>query len=166
LREVLLYRVVATASGTIVNWNTGNVLCSFLAARALFETFAFLWDYDRAIAKFRQTGTLQEFETLTRKRLAATRNPKWIVIHPEWESTNILTLIDRLSAEHSTGPRKAYDEMSYRCHPNTEGMYYMFADLDSDAEIVKFSDHNQSAGWAFRFVFAVAGLIIEAGKHS
>lgn len=164
LREVLLYRVVATASGTIVNWNTGNVLCSFLAARALFETFAFLWDYDRAIAKCRQTGTLQEFETLTRKRLAATRNPKWIATNPEWESTNILTLIDRLSAEHSADlrMRKAYNEMSYRCHPNTEGMYYMFADLDSDAEIVKFSDHNQNAGWAFRLVFEVAGLVVAA----
>ena len=162
LREVLLYRVVATAAGTIVSWNTGNVLCSFLAARALFETFAFLWDYDRAIAKFRQTGTLQEFETLTRKRLAATRNPKWIATNPEWESTNILTLIDRLSAERTAGLRKAYDEMSYRCHPNTEGMYDMFADLDPDAEIVKFSDHNHNAGWVFRLVFAVAGLIIEA----
>jgi hypothetical protein len=161
-REVLLYRVVATASGTIVNWNTGNVLCSFLTARALFETFVFLWDYDRAITKARQTGTLEEFEALTRRRLAATRNPKWVETHPEWGSTNILTLIDRLSAEHSADLRKAYDEMSYRCHPNTEGTYYMFANLDPDAEIVRFSDHNQNAGWAFRFVLAVARLIIEA----
>jgi TPR repeat protein len=162
LREVLQYRVVATASGTIVNWNTGNVLCSFLAARAFFETFAFLWDYDRAIAKFRQKGTLQEFKTITLNRLAATRNPNWVAIHPEWESTNILTLIDKLSSEYTAGVRKAYDEMSYRCHPNTEGMFYMFTDLDPDAEIVKFSDHNQNAGWAFRLVIAVAGLIIEA----
>ena len=37
LREVILYRVVSMAGGTIVNWNTGNVLCSFLSARGLFE---------------------------------------------------------------------------------------------------------------------------------
>src|SRR5260370_18107660 len=33
LREVILYRIVAMASSTIVNWNTTNVLCSFLSAR-------------------------------------------------------------------------------------------------------------------------------------
>ena len=61
LREVILYRVVSMAGGTIVNWNTGNVLCSFLSARGLFETFAFLWDYDRAISEARKTGTLAAF---------------------------------------------------------------------------------------------------------
>jgi len=161
LLEVFLYRVVAAASGTIVNWNTGNVLCSFLAARAVLETFAFLWDYDRAVT-MAQTGTLEEFEAITRNRLGATRNPKWIETHPEWKSTNILTLIDRLSKVRSAGLRNAYDEMSYRCHPNAEGMYYMFADLDDEAAIVRFSDRNQSVGWAFHLVFAVAGLIVEA----
>jgi hypothetical protein len=161
LREVFLYRLVAAASGTIVNWNTGNVLCSFLAARALFETFAFLWDYDRAIA-MAQTGTLEEFEAITRIRLGATRNPKWIKTNPEWKSTNILTLIDRLSEVRSAGLRNAYDEMSNRCHPNSEGLFYMFADLDEEAEIVRFSDRNKHVGWAFHLVFAVTGLIVEA----
>ena len=168
LREVLLYRVVAMASGIIVNWNTGNVLCSFLAVRGLFETFAFLWDYDRAITKARETGTLKEFDALTHKRLGATRNPEWIKNNPEWQATNIVTLIDRLSEEYP-GPlggaaRKAYDEMSYRCHPNTEGLLYTFADIDLDTKTIRFSDHNENAGWAFRFVFAIAGLIIEAEK--
>jgi hypothetical protein len=161
LREGLLYRIVATARGIIVNWNTGNVLCSFLCARALFETFAFLWDYERAIKKARETGTLEEFQDLTRRRLAATRNPKWLAIHPEWEATNILTLIDRLSEEH-LGLRSAYDQMSYRCHPNTEGVFYMFADLNVDTKTVRFADHNDDAGWAFHLVRAVAGLTIEA----
>jgi hypothetical protein len=57
LREVILYRIVATAGGTIVNWNTGNVLCSFLTARALFETFAFLWDYPWLEVKCHRCGT-------------------------------------------------------------------------------------------------------------
>ena len=161
LREALLYRVVATASGTIVNWNTGNVLCSFLAARGLFETFAFLWDYRRAVTKARQSGTLEELDKLTLKALAATKNPKWIEAHPEWEATNILTAINRLS-EHYPGARNAYDELSYRCHPNSEGTFYMFADLDEHAQSVKFSDHNENAAWAFRLVVAVTALITEA----
>ena len=43
-------------------------------------------------------------------------------------------------------------------------MYNLFADLDDDAEIVRFSDHTQDVGWAFRLVFAVTGLIVEAEK--
>jgi Sel1 repeat len=137
------------------------VLCSYLAARALFETFAFLWDYRRAVTKARQSGTLKEFEGLTLKALVATKNPKWFGTHPEWQATNILTAINRLSDQHP-GIRNAYDELSHRCHPNTEGTFYMFADLDEHAQCVKFSDHNENAGWAFRLVFAVTGLIIQA----
>ena len=160
LREVLLYRVVATARGAIVNWNAGNILCSFLAARALFETFAFLWDYRRAVTIARQTGTLEDFERLTRKRLTATRNPQWVEMHPEWKATNIGTLIEKLSKAYP-GVGKAYDQMSYRCHPNTEGMFYMFADIDPDAETVRFSNRNEDAGWAFRLIFSVTGLVVE-----
>ena len=161
LREALLYRVVAAARGVIVSWNSGNVLCSFLAARALFETFAYLWDYRRAINGARTSEDLEDFDDLTFKRLVSTRNPKWIEQNPEWEATNIVTIVKRLSEEYP-GLGKAYDEMSYRCHPNTEGVFYMFADLDGDEKTVTFSDHNENAGWAFRLVIAVAGLTIEA----
>src|SRR5216684_1575894 len=163
LREVILYRVVAMAGGAIVNWNTGNVLCSFLSARALFETFAFLWDYDRAINEARKAGTLAEFEKLTAIRLAATRNPKRIEKNPEWESTNILTAIGRLSEEHPWA-KTAYDLMSYRCHPNTEGMFETFADLDAETGTVNFSTHNDTAGWAFRIILGVTALITNAEK--
>ena len=161
LREALLYRIVAATSGVIVSWNAGNVLCSFLAARALFETFAYLWDYRRTLTAARQNGTLDELEELTVKRLAATKNPEWIERYPAWEATNILTFINRLSKEYP-GLRKAYDEMSFRCHPNTEGLFYMYADIDPDEKGVNFSNHNEHAGWAFRLVIAVAGLIIDA----
>jgi TPR repeat protein len=151
------------AGGTIVNWNTGNVLCSFLSARALFETFAFLWNYDRAINEARKAGTLAEFEKLTANRLAATRNPKRIEKNPEWESTNILTAIGRLSEEHPWA-KTAYDFMSYRCHPNTEGMFETFADLDAETGTVNFSTHNDNAGWAFRIILGVTALITNAEK--
>jgi len=145
LREVILYRVVAMAGGAIVNWNTGNVLCSFLSARALFETFAFLWDYDRAINEARKAGTLAEFRKLIANRLAATRNPKRIEQNPEWESTNILTAIGRLSEQHPWA-KNAYDLMSYRCHPNTEGMFEHSPISTPDTGTVKFSEHNDTTG--------------------
>jgi hypothetical protein len=165
LREALLYRIVATASGAIVSWNTKNVLCSFLAARALLETFAFLWDYDRAISQIDQTGTGTELYDLTRKRLIATRNPEWIKNNPEWSATNIATFIKRLSQRYpSLGV--AYDQMSYRCHPNTEGIFYTFVgDVKRDTKVITFADHNETAGWAFRLIFAVVcHCVIETGK--
>ncbi len=164
LREVILYRVVAMAGGAIVNWNTGNVLCSFLSARALFETFAFLWDYDRAINEARKAGTLAEFRKLIANRLAATRNPKRIEQNPEWGSTNILTAIGRLSEQHPWA-KNAYDLMSYRCHPNTEGMFETFADLDPrhrHSQILRTQRHHRATGWAFRLILAITHLVTDA----
>jgi hypothetical protein len=161
LREVILYRVVSMAGGTIVNWNTGNVLCSFLSARGLFETFAFLWDYDRAINEARKTGTLAAFRKLSEKRLAATRDPKKLENNPEWEATNIHTAINRMSEEYSWA-KSAYDVMSHRCHPNSEGMFDTFVNVDSETRIVSFSSHNDNAGWAFRIILGVTALIERA----
>jgi hypothetical protein len=158
LREVILYRVVMMAGGTIVNWNTGNVLCSFLSARGLFETFAFLWDYDRAINEARKAGTLAEFRKLSENKLAATRDPKRLGENPEWESTNILTVINRMSEEYPWA-KNAYDVMSHRCHPNTEGMLDTFVNIDTEARVFSFSSHNDNAGWAFRIVLGVTALI-------
>ena len=125
--------------------------------RALFETFAFLWDYDRAISKARETGTLEEFQDLSRRRLAATRNPKWLEINPEWEATNILTLITdypkniRACVVHMTKCLIGAIQTPRAC-------FHMFADLDIDTRNIRFADHNEDAGWAFRLVRAAAGL--------
>jgi len=163
LREVILYRVVSMAGGTIVNWNTGNVLCSFLSARGLFETFAFLWDYDRAIDEARKAGTLAEFRKLSENRLAATRDPKRLEKHPEWESTNILTAINRMSEEYPWA-KNAYDVMSHKCHPNSEGMIDTFVNVDTEARTISFSAHNDNAGRAFRIIVGVTALIDYAEK--
>src|SRR6266849_1632595 len=163
LREVILYRVVMMAGGTIVKWNTGNVLCSFLSARGLFETFAFLWDYDRAINDARRAGTLAEFRRLSENRLAATRDPKKIEKNPEWESTNIRTAINRMSEEYPWA-KSAYDVMSHRCHPSSEGMIDTFVNIDTETRTVSFSSHNDHAGWAFRIILGVTALIDHAEK--
>jgi hypothetical protein len=49
--EAVLHRIIATAQGAIITWNAGNVLCSFLAARAFLETFALITEYHRVIKK-------------------------------------------------------------------------------------------------------------------
>ena len=38
----------------------------------------------------------------------------------------------------------------------------MYADFDPHKPTVTFSDHNENAGWAFRLIFSVIGLTIEA----
>lgn len=161
LREVILYRIVATAGGSIVNWNTGNLLCSFLATRALFETFAFLWDYDRAINEAKKTGTRAEFKALTEKRLAATRSPMRLERNPEWKATSILTLLDRMSKQYAWAAT-VYDVMSSRCHPNTEGIFETFVDLDTASNEVVFSGRNDALGSSFRLIMGITGLITDA----
>ncbi len=52
--------------------------------------------------------------------------------------------------------------MSYRCHPNTEGMFETFVDLDSETGTVNFSERNNSTGWSFRLILATTNLITEA----
>ena len=69
----------------------------FYPHEARSKTLAFLWDYDRAIDEARKAGTLAEFRKLSENRLAATRDPKILEKHHEWESTNILTAINRMS---------------------------------------------------------------------
>jgi hypothetical protein len=119
-----------------------------LTARALFETFAFLWDYRRAIDQA-ETGTLTEFNAVTERRLAATKSPTKLARNPEWEATNILTFINRMSKQHPWASR-AYELMSSRCHPNTEGMLDAFADIETDTREVRFSERNDQIASAFR----------------
>jgi hypothetical protein len=163
LQQVILYRVVATAYGRIVSWNTGNILCSFLAARALLETFALLWDYDRVISEVRKTGTLAEFEALTTRRLAATSDELRLKRNPGHGATNIATLIDRLSREYP-GLHKIYDVMSSRSHPNTEGMFEAFADLNTASEEAILSTRDDTFQWAFSLIIRIIDLVSEVER--
>ena len=163
LRQVILYRVVATAQGTIVNWNTGNILCSFLAARALFETFAFLWDYERAISEARKTGTPGGFKALTMKRLGSTRDPAKLKKNLFHEATNISTFIDRLSEKYPDANR-VYDLLSQRCHPNMEGTFDAFVDeIDERHEDIQLSDWS-NLQQSFNLIVDVARLVGEAER--
>jgi hypothetical protein len=160
--EALLHRVVATTGGTIVSWNSGNVLCSFLAARALFETVAVLHDYNQAIDKALQSRSLNEISSHSYKRTFATRNKEVLSTRPELEATNVLTFINKLSEEFGGSTfRKAYDLMAERCHPNCAGTISMFAHIDPVTGVVTFSN-RQNMEWAFRLICAVTGVVTAA----
>jgi hypothetical protein len=45
-QQPMLYRVVMLASGCAANWNAPNLLCAYLAARALIETVAVFWAFE------------------------------------------------------------------------------------------------------------------------
>jgi L-amino acid N-acyltransferase YncA len=163
-REALLYRVVATASGAIVCWNTGNVLCSFLAARALLETVAILHDLNKAIARALKSRNLHEIDSHTYRKMFATRSEKILSTKPELFSTNVVTFVNALSEEFSEPIlRQAYDLMSERCHPNSSGTTSMFAAMDANTGIVTFSD-RQNTGWAFRLIYSIVAVVKPAER--
>ena len=161
-REALLHRVVATTGGAIVSWNSGNMLCSFLAARALFETVAVLHDYNQRIHEALKNRNLSEISRHSYKSMFATRNMEALSTRPELEATNVLTFIDKLS-DRSGGStfRKAYDLMSERCHPNSAGTIAMFAQIDPVTGVVAFSD-RQNVAWAFRLICEIVGIVTAA----
>jgi hypothetical protein len=146
--QAVLYRLVAAAQGTIIAWNAGNVLCSFLAARALFETVTIIWDYHRVIAEAFADDNLENILAITVKAMMASRDPEYLAVDPEMKATNIITTIDRFDKAFKDGPlfRRAYDTMSERCHPNSQGTFQMYAKVEPDNMAVKYLDRQNSDG--------------------
>jgi hypothetical protein len=159
-REAVLYRLVSIARGAIITWNAGNVLCSFLAARAFFETFAVMWDYHRTIERAFSNGDLQSISGLTLKQTFASRDEGVLEKVPEIRQTNILTFINKLDGEFHIC-RRAYDLMSERCHPHSLGTFMMFGNLDAESGVVSYSDRH-NVGWAFRLLYNIISLITAA----
>lgn len=160
--EALLYRIVATAGGAIVAWNTGNILCSFMAARGLFETFAVLYDYKKSVAKAVNAGDLHELEVHTTKRIFATRDRETLSSRPEFAATNVATFVKKMSEDLSGATFvKAYDLMSERCHPNSAGTVGMFSKIDLSTGVVSFSDRNNK-NFAFRLISQTISTIVPA----
>lgn len=159
----VLYRVVAAAQGVIINWNAGNMLCSFLAARALLETFALFWDCHRVIKKGVESGDLNAIAGKTIRLAFGTRDGKLLEELSELSAlsesaTNILTFVNKLDrgSEEPTF-RWLYDKMSERCHPNLHGTLLMYGEVDK-MEKVTYSDRYNAAS-NFRLLVTTFGLV-------
>jgi hypothetical protein len=141
LQQVLLYRVVMLAEGCADMWNAQNLLSAILSARALIETVAVI-DYVRdEITRLLASNDLDAIDKVVTRETFATRDPKLLEINPETMATNALTLIDKLAKRHGLHQmRKHYDSLSEWCHPNSNGHFITFADLDTDTGAVTFAE--------------------------
>jgi hypothetical protein len=140
LQQVLLYRVTMLATGCADMWNAQNLLSAILSARALIETVAVI-DYVRdEITRLLASNDLDAIDALVTKETFSTRNPKLLETAPETQAINALTLVDRLAKRRVPSMRTHYDSLSEWCHPNSNGHFITFADLDIDTGTVSFAE--------------------------
>jgi hypothetical protein len=120
-QQPMLYRVVMLASGCAANWNARNLLCAYLAARALIETVAVFWTFEVELQKLIAAENLSEIDALITNRTFSTRDTELIEAHPDTKAITVLKFIDRLEKQGLSGMRQHYDFLSERCHPNSLG---------------------------------------------
>jgi hypothetical protein len=157
-QQPVLYRVVMLASGCAANWNAQNLLCAYLAARAIIETVAVFWMFEVDLQELIGKGDVGGIDALITNRTFSTRDVKLVEAYPDMKATNILTLIDKLEMQILPGVRQHYDFLSERCHPNSFGQEHFFSSLDRETRIERYSDLNNLQRH-FHYIFAGAMLI-------
>ena len=139
-QQAVLYRVVMLASGCALNWNAGNVLCSYLAARALIETAVIFLTIEPELELYIQKEDLGAIDSILMNRIFSTRNEQLIQDYPASKAVNILTLIDKLDQHGFHGLRQHYDFLSEICHPNASGQSHFFGFRDPETHVTHYSD--------------------------
>lgn len=129
-QQPVLYRIVMLADGCALNWNARNDLCSFLAARALVETIALVFDFQCELDSLVELKDLKSIDALVMNRTFASRDQEWLKDHPDTKALNVLTFVDRLDKRMLPGVRWHYDALSECCHPNSFGHHQFFGKLD------------------------------------
>jgi hypothetical protein len=157
-QQPVLYRVVMLASGCAANWNGRNLLCAYLAARALIETVAVFLVFEDELQTLIEQENLGEIDALIMNRTFSTRDTEFIEALPNTKAINILTFIDRLEKQDLSGVRKHYEFLSERCHPNYLGQYHFFGTRDRETNVVSYSDWGNLERH-FNYVLAAAMLI-------
>jgi hypothetical protein len=120
-QQPVLYRIVMLASGCAANWNQRNLLCAYLAARALVETIAVFWMLEVDLQNLIKKEDLGGIDALITNRTISTRDLELVEAHPTTKAINVLTIIDRIEKRELPGIRPHYDSLSERCHPNSFG---------------------------------------------
>lgn len=145
-QQALLYRIVMLAMGAAETWNSGNLLTTILAGRALVETVAVLHNFTQKIAELLRKEDLPGIDALVMKGTFASRDGQWLEAYPETQAVNVVTLIDRLDRRGLKGIRNHYDMLSERCHPNSMGHHQLFASTDKSDGTVRFSVEKRGSG--------------------
>jgi hypothetical protein len=157
-QQPVLYRVVMLATGCAENWNARNLLCAYLAARAIIETVAVFWMFEVDLRALIEKEDVGGIDALITNRTFSTRDVELVEAYPNTKAINILTLIDKLEKQGLPGVRQHYDFLSERCHPNSFGQQHFFSSLDRETRVERYSDLNDLQKH-FDYIFAGAMLI-------
>lgn len=141
-QQPVLYRIVMLASGCAANWNTRNLLCAYLAGRALIETVALILEFDRELQTLLTEKDLGGLDALLMNRMFATRSGELLKEFPATQAKSILTVIQSLDKRTMPGVWEHYCFMSERCHPNSLGHHQLFGVRDRETNVTKYSDWN------------------------
>jgi len=164
-QQPVLYRVVMLASGCAANWNDRNILCSYLAARAIIETATVFLLFESDLEELIEGEKLPEIDALITNRNFSTRDEEMVNLHPDTKATNIQTFIEKLDKKFKKHDKdwnswigKHYGFLSERCHPNSFGQHQFFGARDKTTNVIKYSDWNDLE-MHFGNIFAGAMII-------
>ena len=138
-RHAVVYRLVALAETLAATWNAQNLVGCSLAARALIETAALLYDLAEALKRYADQRDIFAIDTLMTSRALATRDKAFLTEFPDAAATNIITLIDKMERRKIKGVRAVYDQLSEVCHPNYSGLVGFFGSFDPETFETRFS---------------------------
>lgn len=159
-RQSMLYRIVALAESSALNWNQANVLGAYLSTRALLETYAVLFETENQIGEFVIAKDVSAIDVLLQRQIFATRLEDWLGKDPATKSDNVLKFIDRLDKRLIKGIRGQYDRLSERCHPNYLGHHAMFSILDTDTGVTTFTETKDLDGNEAVLIAALLPLLL------
>jgi hypothetical protein len=141
-QHVLLHRLVALMDGTAIAWNSRCTLSAMLSARAVMETFAVMAELEQRISRYLKEEDLGGLDAVAQNGIFASRDPDWIKDNPETQAVSVLTYVDKFD-KRVEGFRGHYDRLSERCHPNSLGHNFMFAELDRTDGTVRFCNERE-----------------------
>ena len=156
--EALLYRVVALADGCAQNWNSGNVLCSILAVRALVETIALIVDVNQRLEAEVASEDLAAINKTLNSATFASRLEDWLNEFGSDKATSVLTHINKLD-KLVPGVRRHYDLLSEIAHPNYLGHSALFSAHDKSTFITTYSAHQSQSKGMFEHVVPALMLV-------
>jgi hypothetical protein len=167
LQQVILYRIVMLADGCAAAWNGRNPLASVLAARAIMEVAALVYDFTAQLKRLCASADYSAIDALVMNRTFGTRNETWQQTQAGVAAVNVLGLLDKMS-KLLPGARHHYNVLSEFCHPNSLGQYFLFSDLDMENETLALSDTACFRADIFNHIFCgymLVGLVDDWLTH-
>jgi len=139
LQQALLYRVTMLASGCAEEWNSGNIVCSMLAARALLETIVLSSFFRDEAENFAAANDIEAIEKLANEQLFSTKDERVIAAGFGHKAKSKLTYVDKFEKK-IPGLRDHYEFISEWCHPNGSGHLFTYGEINKLSGTVRFSD--------------------------